>query len=581
VKRFLAFAALTAALVFGVSAPALADVDDFEFESFDGQYTLSTDADGRSVLTTVETLVAVFPDEDQNRGIVRSLVDNYDGHPVDLEILSVTDENGASRSYETDSEDEFLNVEIAADTFVHGRQTYVITYTSHNVTRFYSDTGVDEFYWDINGTGWAQPFGSVTATVLTDETATQAAAYVGAEGSTTPATVEEIDGGYTFSATDLAPGENLTVAIGFPQGTFVPRDGSFFAAPYPSIGLAAAIGSLLVTALAARARRTTLADAPGRGTIVAQYSPPKDASLQLSALISHTVAKSTPAHIVALAVAGQLRILEVDGKKPSYRLEFVTADGANADDLEFLHALFGKDLTPGEDRSLEKADTSAAKRITKLQARVAKDAVTDGYRRKPSYAAIGWLLAASVVFAGIAFLFSVLSLAEAYGGAIPIAFLVTSIGALVATWVLASKSPLDARGVELRDYLEGLKVYISLAEVDRLRFLQSPDGALTTPIATDDTAQLVKLTERVLPYAMLFGLEKEWAKQLGSYYSDLGEQPTWYAGSSAFNSAVFVSSISSLSSSAASAYTGSSSTGGSGGGGASGGGGGGGGGGGV
>ncbi len=55
-----------------------------------------------------------------------------------------------------------------ADDYVHGRQTYVFTYTLENVT-VHTDTGIDEFYWDVNGTGWAQSFGRVTARVTLDD----------------------------------------------------------------------------------------------------------------------------------------------------------------------------------------------------------------------------------------------------------------------------------------------------------------------------------------------------------------------------------------------------------------------------
>src|SRR6187399_2219239 len=51
-----------------------AGVDDFTFESFDAVYELSRGDDGRSQVRTTETLVAVFPDYDQNRGIKRALV---------------------------------------------------------------------------------------------------------------------------------------------------------------------------------------------------------------------------------------------------------------------------------------------------------------------------------------------------------------------------------------------------------------------------------------------------------------------------------------------------------------------------
>jgi uncharacterized membrane protein len=109
--------------------------------------------------------------------------------------------------------------------------------------------------------------------------------------------------------------------------------------------------------------------------------------------------------------------------------------------------------------------------------------------------------------------------------------------------------------------------------------LQSPEGAEKVGGATSDQGQLVKLYERVLPYAVVFGQEKEWTKQMGAYYDQAGAQPDWYSGTSAFNAAVFVSSINSLGSVAASTSSSSysSSSGGSSGGGFSGGGGGGGG----
>ncbi len=139
---------------------------------------------------------------------------------------------------------------------------------------------------------------------------------------------------------------------------------------------------------------------------------------------------------------------------------------------------------------------------------------------------------------------------------------------------------LTEKGSELRDHLEGLREYIRLAEADRLKVLQSPQGADRTPVSIDDPREVLKLNEKLLPYAVLFGLEKEWAEELSKYYVE--ESPDWYAGSTAFNAAVFASSISSISSSASSSMSGSSSSsGGSGGGGSSGGGGGGGGGGGF
>lgn len=584
------------------------DVNAFTFASFDGVYTLSTDADGRSVLTVQETLVAQFPNFDQNRGIRRTLIDTYDGHPTELQVVSVTDETGNPRAFEEDNSGGAIELTIASDNFVQGQQTYVITYTQHNVTRFYSDTNADEFYWDTNGTGWAQPFGRVTATVVIDPSLLPVlngnvdAAY-GFAGSGTNATTAKTATGFVLEATDLSANQNLSFAIGFEPGTFVPRDSSFFGAPWPLISLLGAFGSLMAMAGAFVVRRTKLLDAPGRGIIVPEYLPPKGVSIPLAAVIAKKTPKVTSAQIIGLAVGGYLRVVEVAGRfgKPNYELEFLTTDPAaasaqqdaqhgtrpglhslgpiSADELEFLHALFGDELTPGEDRSLKKQDTKVAKKLTTLMSRVAKDAIVDEYLRKLPGGAIGGIVLLAFVTGAIAFFFGIASLAQAFGGGIPGITLAVGMLATLVSIIAIAHRPLEPKGVELRDYLLGLNEYIRLAEADRLKYLQSPQGAERTPVDETSTDQVLKLNERLLPYAILFGLEKQWTAELGRYYEETGTQPGWYSGSSPFNAVIFATSISALSTSAASSF--SASTGGSAGGTSSGGGGGGGGGGGV
>ena len=64
------------------------DVNDFEFESFDAKYQLSLEEGGRSVLHVRETLVALFPERDQNRGLFRYIPDWYEGSPLNTEVVS-------------------------------------------------------------------------------------------------------------------------------------------------------------------------------------------------------------------------------------------------------------------------------------------------------------------------------------------------------------------------------------------------------------------------------------------------------------------------------------------------------------
>jgi uncharacterized membrane protein YgcG len=149
----------------------------------------------------------------------------------------------------------------------------------------------------------------------------------------------------------------------------------------------------------------------------------------------------------------------------------------------------------------------------------------------------------------------------------------------IATFiVIAAWRPLTEKGVERRDYLKGLKMYMKLAEAERIRQLQSPDGAAKSGVDPSDPKQLVKLYEHLLPYAILFGIEKAWIKEFALLYE---QPPEWYVGNwSAFHGAAFAASITSFTAASNTAFSpsGSSSSSGISGGGSSGGGGGGGGG---
>jgi len=160
---------------------------------------------------------------------------------------------------------------------------------------------------------------------------------------------------------------------------------------------------------------------------------------------------------------------------------------------------------------------------------------------------------------------------------VPILLIIGSTLAVALVIGLVARKPLTSLGAEGRDHLKGLKEFIEWAEADRIRMLQSPMGAERVRVDPGDRTEMLKLYEALLPYAVVFGQEKEWAEHLAVLYGD-GNSPGWYAGSHGFSAGSFSAGIGSLSASSASS---SSTSGGSSGGGSSGGGGGGGGGGGV
>jgi uncharacterized membrane protein len=123
------------------------------------------------------------------------------------------------------------------------------------------------------------------------------------------------------------------------------------------------------------------------------------------------------------------------------------------------------------------------------------------------------------------------------------------------------------------DQIEGFKIYLSVAEKDRLEMLHPPEK---TP----------ELFEKYLPYALVLDVENEWSEQFAEVLARAQEEgrpytPVWYHGRSwdAFSPSRFSNTLgSSFAGAIAAASTAPGSASGSGGGGFSGGGGGGGGG---
>jgi uncharacterized membrane protein YgcG len=591
--------------------------NDFTFDSFDVVYDLGLTDDGRSTATVTETLVAQFPDIDQNHGILRVIPVVYDEHPIRLSVKSVRDANGNDWNYESSFDEENVTLQIGdGDRYLHGQQTFVIVYTVENVTRHFENTNDDEFYWDTNGLQWAQPFGEVTATVnLHDGLAGSLQStdcYFGGAGEANGCEISDNgDGTVTARVTDVGPYQNMTIALGFPPGTFAPADFSIF--DYlPLGGIVGILGTIGAALSALVLRFTKLRDARGTGIIIAQYEPPENMDEFLAANIVKVPKRGMAAAIMDLAVKRKLRIVERPGGGLFGGTDFGVQQvdpGASSTTLvgteqTVMDALFSPvggrffslrtpglitignataTQTPATDvKWLTKNDTVLGRQVVALTKAAAAEAQRSGLRQKGGGVA-SLIVIGFIAVGALGFILS--SFGSQTGPAIAIG--VVGINAII--WIgiglvaiVAGRKPLTTEGAKLKEHLLGLKEYIRLAEADRLQMLQSVTGAERAPIpGTTDNAQIIKVYEKLLPYAVLFGLEKEWAGELGKYYDQT--PPDWYDGGniSAFNAGAFAAGVGSISSSVASSFSGSSSSsssGGSGGGGSSGGGGGGGGG---
>lgn len=511
----------------GELAAAAADPDDFVFDAYDATYVLGRDADGRSTLHTTETLVARFPEVDQNRGLQRDLVRVFDGHDTELRVLSVMDEHGAPRAFAIEEAGDFVRVTIAVPEgeFVHGVQTYVLSYAQRDVTGFYSDTGMDEFYWDLNGTGWRQPFARVSARLVLDgEVASAftgaAVCYRGGFGATAGCGIE-IDGStLTVDETRLGSYENVTIAIAFPGGTFQPRPEPFLIrVPLTLYAAAAALLGALGIAIVARVRNHR-GVRTGRA-IIAEYEPPERMSVAVAARLTGSMGKATTATLLDLAVRQRIRLL-FDEPTGRYGAQLLDREGLQPIEQAFVAKVFAAGDTEWFDqRSKRLGDAAAA-----LQRSATAEARAAGLIRS----ARKWPALVSVVLLAAALLLTIAHFAlvqDAIGMTITIAGGANAFVwvAVILAWVAVAGLPRTEAGALLHDRLRGLKEYIRLAEADRIRMLQSVSGAEVSG------ERIVQVYERLLPYAALFGMEREWQEALQQYYRET--PPAWTADAAA------------------------------------------------
>jgi hypothetical protein len=209
--------------------------------------------------------------------------------------------------------------------------------------------------------------------------------------------------------------------------------------------------------------------------IVPQYEPPAGLSLLACAELLGESKRAVAASLVDLAVRGMLGVTRGERKREGFGLQLrrVPVDDGSApvrDDLAVLGAVFPS-LQPGTQTVL----SPATRRMLGQQLRTA-------HRE-----AVARLVAGQLVQQrGI-------------------------IEKAVVFWRKQPTVPTERAHPHI-DHLWGVHDYIAWAEADRLAFHQSPSGAEMREF--DGTAML-HLHERLLPYAVLFGLEKQWMRELG------------------------------------------------------------------
>jgi uncharacterized membrane protein len=545
-KRLFLFVATLISLNIGLPGVAHADVNDFTITDFTADYYLNRD-DPQGAMRVEEHISVNFTD--YNHGILRAIPETYKGLPLHIKVNSVTSTSNAPIRYTTytSNGNKVLKIGDPSQT-VTGQQQYTLDYQVQNVITFYKDH--DELYWDINGDQWHQPFTSVKATVHLPDGAKlwnrQPQCFAGGYASAgSPCTIAVNGKQIVAETTGLIAGQTLTVVTGFDKGYFRPASAlekimdyekpivEFLAAPL----IALAIG---LTWWLKKGR-----DAKGKGTIVPEYTPPEGVSpLEAGTITDFKVDnRDITATIIDLARRGYLKIIETKQAKRlqrdtvSYQLVLQKADFAALNPYErtLLGDLF-RGQTVGETMSVNKSKGKLYQTAERLR-KTADDALTQqGYfRQNPKRYAVK----AGSVFVIATILVYFLGDIASKDSLWPVLFGVI-LGVVILYLFIRQMPARTAQGVATREHLLGLKLYMETAEKDRLEKLEGPNAAYARN--ANEPVRTVELFEKLLPYAIVLGVEKQWAGKFKDIYTT---PPEWYSGNwTAFNVGYFAGSLS-------------------------------------
>jgi uncharacterized membrane protein len=529
---------------------AYADVNDFTISDFAADYYLSN-KDPQGEMRVVERINVNFTD--QNHGILRALPESYDGHSLRLHDIKTSSDSGAPSQFSTYGSNGNKVLKIGdANRTVTGLQEYTVEYTVDNVIKFYN--GAPQLYWNINGIGWNQDFDHVGATIhvppglhLSSVAGQQLDCYAGSLGQRgsdcSIAMVGDTIKADTTKA--LGPAMNLSVVAGFSVGYFKPAGLSDIVADYWKPVVLSLLLPLLTLVYCWRRWSKLGRDSNysrRQYTTVPEYTAPDDLNpVEVAAIAQYKVERrDISALIIDLAVKGYIRIVEIDKKQllkktTEYKLQLLKIDFAELqeDEKALIMALF-TDPVIGQERVINGGgDNSLFKSSESIRERTVDRLTAAGYFPVNPKSVLVPSIIANVCIVGVtAVLAYTVSVLVIIGGAV----------ALIISVIFMRIMPARTqKGADAQGRIEGLKLYLQTAEADRIKMLQGPNAAYAAN--HNEPTRSVDLFEKLLPYAMVLGVEKEWAKQFEGLYT---QPPDWYAGNyTAFSTGYLVGSLNS------------------------------------
>ncbi|KKR02998.1 MAG: hypothetical protein UT26_C0012G0015 [Microgenomates group bacterium GW2011_GWC1_39_12] len=452
---------------------------------------------------------------------------------LDITGIGVEDDRGMPYQMQQSSSSDEMTLKIGdPNKTVTGVHTYIISYTVKGAFVPFSDH--DELYWNIVGAKWEVPIQKVKTTIqfpfAPQESGMQLACYTGAYKSTSQGcTISYKNGLVTvFSTSSLSSGEGLSIVIGFPKNLLTitearkvdTRLSNILGFILSMLFLLAGLGWYVIAPLWIIIQWYRTGRDP-KGTVGAAhvwFDVPKLKNGKIltpgetGTLMDETAdLRDITATIVDLARRGYIKIIEQ--KKNDFYLEKITPKKDTGMD-EFEKKLYNGIFD--EDENIRIKDTDLTSPVTTTKAELYETVVRDGlFPKNPqSQRTLYYIVAGVALFTGNFFLAAVAFL---FGRSMP-------------------RKTID--GANAANIASALKGFI--VSQDRQYKFQ---------------AEKQLFFEKMLPYAIIFGVEKIWAERFKNI--DI-RQPSWYQSynNNAFTTMYLANSLShSFSSSVMSAAT--------------------------
>jgi uncharacterized membrane protein len=500
-------------------------------KSFDSNVVINLDG----TIDVKETIVYDFGYL-QKHGIYRDILmikTNQDGkkYKLDFSNFSVADENENSYDFTTSTiNEETKRLKIGdANKLITGIHTYVISYKVSGALTYFSDH--DELYWNVTGNGWTVPIAVSTSEVGTPpgikKEDVKSICYTGVYGSKESLCSNELlslpdrTKIITKRNSSLLSGEGLSVVVSFPKGVVAVLEAKEFV-PFEEtllgkvvMGLMGLMGLIWYFILPfyiiyrwiryGRDPKSTV------GITTSWFDPPKTIDGkrfmtpgEVGTLEDETVdMKDISATIVDLARRGYLVIDE--RKKSDFYLIIKTLDPrfhgddkTRTKDVLLTYEQMILDKFFGDKTEIRIKDQELSSEVAQIKSEMYKQVVEDKlFDKNPETTRTGYyVLAGIALFTGNFFL---------------------AIVAFLFGRVMPRKT---VYGVEAKNVAFSLKNFLT-SQKRQLEF----------------QANKQMMFERLLPFAVAFGVEKIWAKR----FENLNlTQPNWYHSYSSTNFSTYL-----------------------------------------